>query len=85
MKCLLFQLANRYNTARIPSIVTHPKELFNFWRKITRSLHGTVFYLTVVQLMASSIMTYFELKSSLVISKAISEIERRIDSELDKN
>lgn len=71
-------LANRYNTARIPDLREGPKVTFQFLRKMTKPLTGTLTFLLLGQLAASSVLTYFEMKSQLTIKKKMMAIEAKL-------
>ncbi|XP_050669816.1 uncharacterized protein LOC126968748 [Leptidea sinapis] len=69
-------LTNKYNTARIPEI-TQPKALLQLVRKMTRPFTGTLAVISIIQVVASSIITYFEVKNSLILHEKMLEIERK--------
>ncbi|XP_038214414.1 uncharacterized protein LOC119834180 [Zerene cesonia] len=76
-------LANRYNTYRVPHLQEGPKVLFKFLRTITKPLTGTLTTLTLVQVVASSIITYFEMKNSIILRNKLIAIEQKLSAEED--
>ncbi|XP_075974176.1 transmembrane protein 126 [Anticarsia gemmatalis] len=70
--------ANRYNTARIPELTENPRIMFNFLRKITRPYTGTLTFMVLGQVAASSILTYFEMKNNFKLRGKIMEIEAKL-------
>lgn len=77
----LFQFASRYCTYRVPGLMEGPKVVFQFIRKITRPLTGTLTALAALQFIASSAVTYFEMKNNFAMRKKMMEIEEKLLAE----
>ncbi|XP_045494635.1 uncharacterized protein LOC123693527 [Colias croceus] len=77
-------MANRYNTYRVPELIKGPKVLFKFLRTITKPLTGTLTALATIQIIASSIVTYFEMKNSIVLRNKVMEIEQKLLAEQEQ-
>ncbi|CAH4037644.1 uncharacterized protein LOC123720097 [Pieris brassicae] len=71
-------LANRYNTYRVPHLQQGPKVMFKFVQKLTKPLTGTLTTLSLIQVAASSIITYFEFKNNIVFRNKLVDLERKI-------
>ncbi|XP_026315832.1 uncharacterized protein LOC113227168 [Hyposmocoma kahamanoa] len=80
LKCL-FQFASRYCTYRVPALVEGPKVVFQFLRKITRPLTASLTALTALQFIASSAVTYFEMKNNFTMRKKMVEMENKLLAE----
>ncbi|CAH2075955.1 unnamed protein product, partial [Iphiclides podalirius] len=73
---LLF--ANRYLTYRVPDLQEGPKVLFNFLKGHTKPFTGSLAYMVPLQLAASSILTYFEMRNNITLKRKLAEIEQNI-------
>ncbi|CAK1549262.1 unnamed protein product [Leptosia nina] len=71
-------LASRYNTHRVPELKKGPKVLFEFVRKLTKPFSGALTTLSLIQVAASSVVTYFELKNNIVFRNKLIDIEQKI-------
>lgn len=78
----ILQFAHRYGTARIPDLMEGPKVIFKFVRKMTRPFTGTLTFLTVLQVVASSVVTYFEMKNNITLKRKVIEIENQLEADL---
>lgn len=79
----MFQFANRYSTYRVPDLQEGPKVLFKFLRGHTKPFTGTLTYMVALQLAASSILTYFEMKNNITVKQKIAEIEKNLTQNND--
>nr|XP_053612524.1 uncharacterized protein LOC128676441 isoform X2 [Plodia interpunctella] len=71
--------ANRYATYRLPDLTFDgPKKVFQLVRNITRPFYGTVVTLSVCQFIASSLVTFFELKNNFALRKKLIELENQL-------
>ncbi|XP_026752500.2 uncharacterized protein LOC113512782 [Galleria mellonella] len=77
--------ANRYSTFRIPDLTDGPKVVFQFLRNITKRFHNTLVTLTVFQLVASSFITYLEIRNNFTFRRKLTEIEKDFDNAEDVN
>lgn len=77
----MFQFAHRYGTYRTPDLLEGPKVIFNFLRKMTKPFTGTIAYLSVFQIIASSVITYFETRNYISMRKKMVEIEMKAVAE----
>ncbi|XP_049868091.1 uncharacterized protein LOC126368229 [Pectinophora gossypiella] len=73
--------ASRYGTYRVPNLAEGPKVMFQFLRKMTKPLSGTLAFLTVTHFVASSVLTYFEMRNNFAVRRKMIEIENRIIAE----
>nr|XP_026488525.1 uncharacterized protein LOC113395143 [Vanessa tameamea] len=78
-------LANRYATYRVPHLFEGPKVMFGFLKKHTKPFTGTLGYIALIQLAASAIITYFEMKNTFTLRHKIVEIENKMEQELNDN
>ncbi|CAH2236706.1 uncharacterized protein LOC120627751 [Pararge aegeria] len=74
--------ANRYSTYRVPHLGAGPKEMFKFLRGHTKSFTGTLAYIAILQLAASAVVTYFEMRHNIKLRNKLAEMERKLDDEL---
>ncbi|KPI96877.1 PREDICTED: uncharacterized protein LOC106124278 [Papilio xuthus] len=74
-------LANRYGTYRVPDLREGPKTMFNFLRIKTRPFNPTLTYMVAIQMVASSILTYFEMKNTFTLKTKLMEIEKKVMEE----
>ncbi|KAJ0175410.1 hypothetical protein K1T71_008569 [Dendrolimus kikuchii] len=74
-------LAHRYSTYRIPDLMEGPKVMFNFVRRLTRPYSRSLATLGAFQLVASSVLTYYEMRNNLTIRKKLMEIEEKVTNE----
>ncbi|KAH9632800.1 hypothetical protein HF086_012625 [Spodoptera exigua] len=77
LSALMF--ANRYSTFRVPDLKEGPKVMFNFLRKITRPYNHQLTYMLIIQAIASSIFTYYEMTNNLTIRSKMMEIEAKLE------
>ncbi|XP_060803762.1 uncharacterized protein LOC106132349 [Amyelois transitella] len=77
--------ANRFATYRIPYLTDGPKKVFQLLSKITKPLSGTLAIITVVQLVASSVVSYFEMKNNFTVRTKLMEIENKILAETEES
>ncbi|XP_013142537.1 PREDICTED: uncharacterized protein LOC106106500 [Papilio polytes] len=71
-------LANRYSTYRVPDLKEGPKAIFNFLRAKTRPFNATLTYMVAIQMVASSVLTYYEMRNTFSLQKKLVEIERKV-------
>lgn len=81
LKHCFFQFANRYSTYRVPSLTEKPKELFKFLYQVAKPLRSTLVFFGVFQFVASSALTYYEIKNHLTVRRKVLELENRIREE----
>ncbi|XP_045768611.1 uncharacterized protein LOC123869660 [Maniola jurtina] len=74
--------ANRYATYRVPHLTEGVKVMFKFLRVHTKSLTGTLAYIAALQLAASAVVTYFEMRNNITLRNKLAEIERKLESGL---
>lgn len=74
----LFQLANKYNTCRVPDLREGLKVMFQFVWKLTKPLTGTLTTISIIQVAASSIITYFEMKNNINFRNKLIETENTV-------
>ncbi|KAI8422176.1 hypothetical protein MSG28_006084 [Choristoneura fumiferana] len=70
--------ASRYSTYRVPNLAEGPKVVFGFLSKLTKPLHTTLVYMGAFQLVLSSVLTYFEMKNHISMSRKIEAIESKV-------
>ncbi|XP_072938518.1 uncharacterized protein [Epargyreus clarus] len=73
---LLF--ANRYSSFRVPELTEGPKVMLKFLTKHTKPFTGTLIYMAAIQVAASSILTYFEMRNSFKLRHELLEIEKKL-------
>ncbi|CAK1601356.1 unnamed protein product [Parnassius mnemosyne] len=73
--------ANRYSTYRVPDLADGPKVVLKFLRTQTKPFTGTLTSMVAIQLAASSILTYFEMKNNISLRQKITEIEKKVLNE----
>ncbi|XP_059051427.1 uncharacterized protein LOC131846196 [Achroia grisella] len=71
--------AHRYNTYRVPNLTDGVTGLFQFLKKITKRFHSTLAFLTVMQLVSSSVVTYFEIRNNVTFRRKLLEIEKELE------
>ncbi|KOB75713.1 Uncharacterized protein OBRU01_07022 [Operophtera brumata] len=76
---LLF--ANRYSTFRVPQLNEGPKKMFKFLQKITKPFNGSLAVIMVAQFIASSAVTYFEMKNNFSLRNKMLAIEEKVFGE----
>ncbi|XP_028167878.1 uncharacterized protein LOC114358183 [Ostrinia furnacalis] len=77
--------AHRYGTARIPDLREGPKVVLQFVRKLTRPFTATLTFLAVAQVVASSVITYYEMKNNITLKRKVMEIEKMYEEDLARN
>ncbi|XP_014364855.2 uncharacterized protein LOC106715959 [Papilio machaon] len=74
-------LASRYGTYRVPDLIEGPKAIFNFLRIKTRPFNATLTYMIAIQMIASSILTYYEMRNTFTLKRKLMEIEKKVMEE----
>lgn len=72
------QFANRYSTFRVPQLNEGPKKMLKFLQKITKPFNGPLTVIMVAQFVASSAVTYFEMKNNFILRKKMLAIEQKL-------
>lgn len=58
--------------------------MFKFLRKLTKPLSGTITTLSLIQVAASSIITYYELKNNIAFRNKLVNLERKLLAEREQ-
>ncbi|XP_023940581.2 uncharacterized protein LOC112047639 [Bicyclus anynana] len=74
--------ANRYSSFRVPHLREGPMVMFKFLRSHTKPFTGTLTYLVALQMAASAIVTYYEMRNNITLKHKLIEIEKKMDSSL---
>ncbi|XP_068632822.1 transmembrane protein 126A [Battus philenor] len=73
--------ATRYSTYRVPELRDGAKVIFKFLKSKTVSFTGTLTSMVAIQMVASSILTYYEMKNNISLKSKLMEIEKKVISE----
>ncbi|KAG7306307.1 hypothetical protein JYU34_008912 [Plutella xylostella] len=76
--------ANRYNTYRLPNLTSKPLELLKFVYKLSKPLSATLVFCSTAHVVASAVLTHYEMKNHLTVRRKMLDIEAKFDAERNR-
>lgn len=68
-------MANKYVTARLPSLINEPGAVFKFMVTKMKPIQNILFAMFVGQALLGSAVTYFEAKSVYTVNEKLAKLE----------